>query len=133
MTLHPEEMRLTSSLRELIRELGTTIEDIEGLLGWKTEELSALLDGRRGWKLGEVFEVLSALELDPAEFYAIHYGFKESRSVEVTLDKILKGQEDRLPEVFYSDIIDRRFKDSQKVLEEAVGRRALWKRERAEG
>jgi len=132
MPLHPEELRLASSVRGLIREFGTTVEDIEGRLGWDAERLTALLEGRKGWKLEEVFEVLSALELAPAEFYALHYGFKGKRSAESALDKVLLGREEQPVEDFYADVLDRRFKDSQRVLEEAVGRRASWKRERAE-
>ena len=37
MPLHPEELRLARSLRELILELGTTVEDVEGRLGWEAE------------------------------------------------------------------------------------------------
>ena len=132
MSLHPEELRLASSLRELIHEYGTTVEDIEGRLGWEAEKLSSLLEGRKGWRLGEVFEVLSVLEMAPSDFYALHYRFKGKRSAESALDEILLRGEAETEEDFYDEVLDRRFEKSQQVLEDAVGRRAVWKRERAE-
>jgi hypothetical protein len=132
MPLHPEELRLASSLRELIHEYGTTVEDIEGRLGWETERLTSLLEGREGWRLGDLFEVLSALELAPADFYALLYRFKRKRSAESALDEILLRGETEAGEDFYDEVLDRRFEESQQVLQHAIGRRAIWKRERLE-
>ncbi|HEV7518365.1 MAG TPA: hypothetical protein VGR07_18870 [Thermoanaerobaculia bacterium] len=115
MPLHSEELRLTSCLRELILEFGTTVEDIEGRLGWEAERLSTLLERRKGWRLTEVFEVLSALELTPAYFFGRIYGLDSREAEALTLS-------DR----------DSRFKESQRVVQEAVTRRFAWKRERLE-
>ena len=107
MSLHSEELRLAGSLRELILEVGTTVEDVEGRLGWEAERLSTLLGGRKGWKLTEVFEVLGALEQTPADFFGRVYapGSREA---------------------------DHPFEESQRVVQEAVTRRFTWKRERVE-
>jgi hypothetical protein len=115
MLLHPEELRLAGCLRELILEFGTTVEDIEGRLGWEAERLAALLERRKGWKLTEVFEVLSALELTPAYFFGRVYGVSLRETEALTL----------------SDM-DNRFEESQRVVQEAVTRRFAWKRERLE-
>jgi hypothetical protein len=115
MTLHPEELRLANSLRDLIFELGTTAEEVEGDLGWEVERLTILLAGRKKWKLGELFEVLSSLELAPAAFFGRVYGL-DSGVVEA-----LK----------LSDL-DRPFEESQRVVQEAVSRRFAWKQERVE-
>jgi hypothetical protein len=131
MTLHPEELRLANSLRELILELGTTVEDVEGRLGWEAERLTTLLEGRKGWKLEEVFEVLSVLDLTPTDFYALHYGFKAKRTAQAVLDEVLLRGQEPSEDDFYDEVLDRRFKESQKVLQEAVRRRATWKQERA--
>ena len=113
MALHPEELRLANSLRELIVEFGTTVEEIEGELGWEVERLSILLACRKKWKLRELFEVLKALELAPATFFGRVYGL-DSRDAEA---------------LALSDL-DRPFEESQRVVQEAVSRRFAWKQER---
>lgn len=115
MTLHPEEMRLTNSLRELIFETGATVEEIEGDLGWDVERLSILLAGGKKWKLGELFEVLGTLELAPAVFFGRVYGLDPRDAEALAL----------------SDL-DRPFEESQRVVQEAVSRRFAWKQERIE-
>jgi hypothetical protein len=130
MPLHPEELRLARSLRELILEFGTTVEDVEGRLGWPTARLSALLAGQKGWMLEEVFEVVSMLEVEPSDFFARTYGFEKARTTEVVLKEALLGKEE--PPHFFDEILDRRFDESQKVVHEAVRRRGIWKRERTE-
>lgn len=115
MPLHPEELRLASALRELIFEFGTTVEEVEGDLGWEVEKLSTLLEGRKRWKLGELFEVLGALELAPAAFFGRVYGLDSSGVQALTLAGV-----------------DRPFEESQRVVQEAVARRFAWKRERME-
>lgn len=132
MSLHPEELRLASSLRELIHEYGTTVEDIEGRLGWETDRLTSLLEGRAGWRLGDLFAVLSALEVTPADFYARHYRFKGKRSAESALDEMLSQREGEAEENFYDEVLDRRFEKSEQVLADAIRRRAIWKQERLE-
>jgi transcriptional regulator with XRE-family HTH domain len=131
MPLNPEELRLARSLRELILEAGTTVEDVEGRLGWDAERLSTLLAGQKGWKFEEVLDVVSTLEVEPADFFARVYGLQGERSAELVLDEIVLGREEQALENFY-DILERRFEESQKVVQEAVRRRTLWKRERAE-
>jgi transcriptional regulator with XRE-family HTH domain len=115
MTLHPEELRVANSLRELIFELGMTTEEIEGDLGWEVERLSILLAGRKRWRLGELFEVLQALDLAPAAFFGRVYGL-DARDAEA---------------LALSDL-DRPFEESQRVVQEAVSRRFAWKQERME-
>jgi hypothetical protein len=109
MTLHPEELRLGRFIRELILEFGTTVEDVEGRLGWEAERLSILLTGQRGWMLQEVFEVLSTLEMAPGDFFGRIYGL-ETGPIMLSL-------------------ADRRFEESQEVIQKAVARRFNWKRE----
>lgn len=115
MTLHPEELRLANSLRELVYELGMTAEELEDDLGWEVERLSSLLEGQKRWKLRELFEVLKVLELTPATFFGRVYGL-DSRDAEI---------------LTLSDL-DRPFEESQRVVEEAVSRRFAWKKERLE-
>lgn len=112
MPLHPEELRLTRSLRELILELGTTVEDVEGRLGWEAERLQTLLAGRQKWLLEEVFEVLQTIEVAPCDLFGRTYGLVMKKSRMISLSST-----------------DRRFEESQEVIEEAVARRFNWKRE----
>jgi transcriptional regulator with XRE-family HTH domain len=115
---HPEEQRITELLRDLIGRAGLSLEAIERRLGWEAGKLPDLLESRRGVAMEDLLEILPLLGLEAEEFFARLYGFKErARPVEA----VEKTAGTRL---------DRRFAESSRVIEQALARRAAWKRER---
>ena len=102
-------------LRDLIALAGLRVDALEARLGWEPGRLEDLLASRRGLAMEELVEVLPLLDLQPADFFARLYGFKEKET------PVEKAAATRL---------DRRFEESRRVVEEALARRAAWKRDR---
>ena len=102
-------------LRDLIGVGGTSVETLEQRLGWQAGRLSDLLESRRGIAVEELIEVLPLLDLKPEDFFARLYGLKRREQ------PVEKASTNRL---------DRRFEESRRAIEDALARRAAWKRER---
>jgi hypothetical protein len=115
MPRHPEEQRMLELLRDLIALAELRVESLETRLGWEPGRLEDLLANRRGLAVEELVEVLPLLDLKPADFFARLYNFKEKETP---------------VETAASARLDRRFEESRRVVEEALARRAAWKRER---
>ena len=115
---HPEERRVLELLSDLIGVAGIGVETIEQRLGWQQGRLSDLLESRHGIAVQDLLEVLPLLDLKPEDFFARLYGFRQK---EPSVEKAAGAR------------LDRRFEESRRVVEEALARRALWKRERESG
>jgi hypothetical protein len=110
MTLHPEELRVAGTLRELAVRNETVSEIVEGTLGWRTGRFEDVLDGREGISLRDLFELLGELETTPSDFFGRLYGL----GVEAEPGG------------------DTRFVESKRAVLDAMRRRRLWKKERGE-
>jgi hypothetical protein len=117
MPRHPEERRMLELLRDLIALAGMRVDSLETRLGWEPGRLDDLLANRRGLAVEELVEVLPLLNLQPADFFARLYGLKEKEK-EMPVEKAATTR------------LDRRFDESRRVVEDALARRAAWKRER---
>jgi hypothetical protein len=111
MSLHPEEMRIASSLRELVVRTETVPEVVEGSLGWRAGRLMELVQGREGMSLHDLLELLEELETTPADFFGKLYGLSA-----LAPDNAGGG----------------RFAESKRVVRDALFRRRTWKKERGE-
>lgn len=112
MTLHPEEIRVAATLRELAVRGEAIPEIVEGALGWRDGRLLEVLEGREGVSLHELFELLGELETTPADFFGRLY---------------------RLGAHSTEEGHDARFAESQRAVLDALERRRRWKKERDEG
>jgi transcriptional regulator with XRE-family HTH domain len=113
---HPEERRILELLRDLLVRAGLRVDAVEQRLGWEPGRLADLLESRRGMAIDDLMEVLPALDLQPADFFARLYGLKVEPPPPVE-----KAAASRL---------DRRFEESRRVVEDALTRRTVWKRDR---
>jgi hypothetical protein len=111
MSLHPEEMRIAGSLRELVVRTEALPEVVEGSLGWRAGRLMDLVQGREGMALRDLLELLDELETPPSDFFGQLYGFAASA-----------GDAGG----------DGRFAESKRVVRDALFRRRTWKKERGE-
>jgi hypothetical protein len=112
MSLHPEEMRIAGSLRELVVRTEIVPEVIEGSLGWRAGRLLELIHGREGMSLRDLLELLAELETTPSDFFGRLYGLGAPPS----------GTEG-----------GTRFAESKRVVLDALFRRRAWKKDRGEG
>jgi hypothetical protein len=110
MPLHPEEMRIATSLRKLLVHAETLPEVVEGSLGWRAGRLNELLAGRDGMSMRELLELLQELNTTPSDFFSRLYG----------------------PAVTAEAAGDARFVESKRVVRDALFRRRTWKKERGE-
>ncbi len=111
MSLHLEEMRIASSLRELAVRAETIPETVEGSLGWPAGRLAEVLYGREGMSLRDLLELLAELNTTPADFFSRLYCMGAAPAME-------RGG---------------RFAESKRVVLDALSRRRIWKKERGEG
>lgn len=128
MNMLPEERRLLRLLREKLVQSRETLEGIELQLSWEAGRLRELLDESDRLLLGELLEVLPLLGWSPERFFAEAYDLEAEESLESF------SAEDESSDVvpLEQKILDRRFDDSRRVIEEAIARRSRWKREREE-
>jgi hypothetical protein len=129
MNILPEERRLLRLLREKLVQRRETVEGIELQLSWESGRLRELLDERGRLLLGELLEVLPLLGSSPEHFFASAYGLDTSEEFFETAS-MEAAERDVVP--LEQKILDRRFDDSRRVIEEAIVRRGNWKREREE-
>lgn len=111
MSLHPEEMRIAGSLRELVLRTEAVPEVVEGSLGWRAGRLMELVHGREGMSLRDLLELLDELETTPSDFFGKLYGLGAPAS----------GPDG-----------GARFAESKRVVRDALFRRRTWKKERGE-
>jgi hypothetical protein len=116
---HPEERRIAGLLQEMISRSGVAVPQLEESLGWQPGRLVEALDGERGLAFGELVQVLPLLRLSPADFFARAYGLHEGGIPE---SGPAEGE----------DVLERRFEESRRVIEEAIVRRTAWLREHRE-
>ncbi|MEM7052620.1 MAG: hypothetical protein AAF604_23350 [Acidobacteriota bacterium] len=75
MSANQQVMRWSWRLKDLLRERGLTQRWVEGHLGWASGYLSQLLaPGPPALKVQQVLEILTAIEVTPAEFFSGLYG-----------------------------------------------------------
>lgn len=116
---HPEERRIAGLLQEMISRSGVAVAQLEESLGWETGRLAEVLDGQRGLAFGELVQVLPLVRLSPADFFARAYGLHEG-GIGIPENGSAEGEH----------VLERRFEESRRVIEEAIVRRAAWLRER---
>jgi hypothetical protein len=110
MPLHPEELRIAASLRDLVARAETLPEVVEGSLGWRAGRLTELLSGGGGMSLRELLDLLEELNTTPADFFGSLYGGAGA---------VDAGG-------------DTRFAESKRVVRDALFRRRTWKKDRGE-
>lgn len=113
---HPDEQQILSLLRETIAQSGLSVGDLEQEIGWEPGRLGNTLSGHGSVSLRDLFGILAALEVGTADFFGRAYGL-EPREV-----ALLPAE--HVPEL--------RFEESHRVIREALTRRSVWKKERAE-
>ena len=112
--MHSDEPRIVELLRELIALKGVREEMLEARMGWARGELGELAESRRPLAVNDLLSLLTALDVRPADFFARIYGF-ETREGDGNGSINGKGEPDRM---------NRRFADSERVVAEALARRA---------
>ncbi|HVF58821.1 MAG TPA: helix-turn-helix transcriptional regulator [Thermoanaerobaculia bacterium] len=70
----PEGQQLAQALRRKIREAGLSYGEVERRLGMGKDTLRHILSGRVELKVKHLYGVLGALGIEPAQFFAEHYG-----------------------------------------------------------
>lgn len=128
MNMLPEERRLLRLLREKFVQSRETVEGIELQLSWESGRLRLLLDENERLLLGELLEVLPLLGSSPQQFFAAAY---DMETTEDSFESVMED-EPRETSTLEQKVLDRRFDDSRRVIEEAIVRRIHWKREREE-
>lgn len=68
-----EVNRIVDLLRTVVKMSGISVSEIERRMEQSAGYLSRLWSGAIGVKLGHVYEILEAIELDPAEFFRLAY------------------------------------------------------------
>jgi transcriptional regulator with XRE-family HTH domain len=113
---YPDEQQILSLLRELMAENGMTAEDLENDLGWQPGRLSGALAGQKSIPLRDLFAILSLLEVGATEFFSRAYSLESREAVLLPIEQVAGA----------------RFEESQRVIKDALSRRSVWKRERAD-
>jgi hypothetical protein len=111
-----EERQILSLLRELITQSGITPGDLEIDLGWEPERLERFLEGKRSLTLRDLLIVLAMLEVSSADFFGRLYGF------EIKEESLMPAEE----------ATQHRFQESRRVINNALSRRSIWKKDRLE-
>lgn len=111
MSLHPEEVRIAGSLREIVLREEAVPEVVEGSLGWRAGRFAEVVDGREGMSLRDLIELLEELQTSPSDFFSRLYG------------AALPGA---------ASAGDGRYGESKRVVRDALFRRRIWKKDRGE-
>ncbi len=67
--------RILILLRNRIRERGFTQMEVQEVLGWGRSYISQLLTQQKNLRFDQVLQILNAISVDPAEFWAEIYQF----------------------------------------------------------
>jgi len=113
---YPDEQQILSLLRELITQSGMTAGDLENEIGWEPGRLGGFLAGQGSLSLRDFFAILALLEVGTADFFSRAYGLEPREAAFFSVEQV--------PEL--------RFGESQRVIKEALSRRSVWKKERAD-
>ena len=67
--------RYGTALEEILAAKGVTKQALEATLGWSKGTVSKICKGRYSLKIGNLLQILSAIGVDPLDFYArVHEG-----------------------------------------------------------
>ncbi len=72
-TVEREVGRILARLRNRIRERGFTQMEVQEALGWGRSYISQLLTGQKTLRLEQVLQILTVINVDPADFWGEIY------------------------------------------------------------
>jgi transcriptional regulator with XRE-family HTH domain len=111
----PEMEPFVRELRARIRASGLSGSDIEERAGVSTQYLSQLINGRADLKVFQLFRILTALAVEPTEFFtavARRYRRVPSAVSQTVLDAITRQVVEQLAEVVRT-IVEKPLGDAQ--------------------
>lgn len=76
-----EIQRALSLLRQVMRRRKKTQLEVQKVLGWGRSSISQMMTGQKSVRLGQLLDILGALEIPPAEFFAELYDLEKPAEV----------------------------------------------------